>query len=216
MTYNSILTKKQFVFNAQMGLLRYLRSNKPGVFSTNFLKFLLQNICLKFFMIFYDISFTWDHLSIASFWIQWGKKISKKFPGIPGVLIGNSTCKELTTCFRKSEIFSRDWLCLFIYRNSRRDRNHGLANCQRGYVTSTWIFKASKQKTSYCNPNFEERWRPVLVQVPKYLGRSKCFVADQKLTYILCMTQTFCARVKDNLHSVNSVFVLAQNVFVWH
>jgi hypothetical protein len=29
------------------------------------------------------------------------------------------------------------------------------------------------------------------------------------MTYILCMTQTFSARVKDNSHSVNSVFV-------WH
>ena len=142
------------------------------------------------------------------------KKISKKFPGIPGVLIGNFTCKELTTCFRKSEIFSRDWLCLFIYRNSRRDRNHGLANCQSGYITSTWIFKASSKQKTYCNPIFEERsqnyrWCPVLLQVPKYLGWSKCFVVDQKLTYILCMIQTFCTRVKDNLHSIQ--FCVALN-----
>ena len=32
------------------------------------------------------------------------------------------------------------------------------------------------------------------------LGWSKYFVTDQKLIYILCQSQTFCARLKDNFH----------------
>ena len=39
---------------------------------------------------------------------------------------------------------------------------------------------------------------------------SKCFVSDQKFIYILCQAQTFCARQKDDLHSVKLVFVPTQ------
>ena len=44
----------------------------------------------------------------------------------------------------------------------------------------------------------------VLLQVVKF------FVSDQKFIYILCQSQTFCARQKDDLHSVKLVFVPAQ------
>ena len=42
------------------------------------------------------------------------------------------------------------------------------------------------------------------------LGWSKFFVLDHKFIYILWQSQTFCARLKDNLHSVKLVFVPAQ------
>ena len=56
------------------------------------------------------------------------------------------------------------------------------------------------------------------------LGWSKFFVPDQKFIYIFWQSQTFCARQKDNLHSVKLVFVPAQkpillnanHPFVWH
>ena len=35
----------------------------------------------------------------------------------------------------------------------------------------------------------------------------------QKFNYILCQSQTFCARQKDDLHSVKMVFVPAQIFF---
>ena len=44
------------------------------------------------------------------------------------------------------------------------------------------------------------------------LGWSKFFVPDQKFIYILWQSQTFCARQKDDLHSVKLVFVPAQKV----
>ena len=40
-------------------------------------------------------------------------------------------------------------------------------------------------------------------------GWSKFFVPDQKFIYILRQSQTFCARQKDDLHSVKLVFVRA-------
>ena len=45
---------------------------------------------------------------------------------------------------------------------------------------------------------------------------SKFFVSDQKFIYILCQSQTFCARPKDDLHSVKLVFVLAQKFLKRH
>ena len=44
------------------------------------------------------------------------------------------------------------------------------------------------------------------------LVRSKFFVSDQKLIYMLWQLQTFCARQKDDLDSVNLFFVLAQKI----
>ena len=41
------------------------------------------------------------------------------------------------------------------------------------------------------------------------LGWSKFFVPDQKFVYILWQSQTFCARQKDDLHSVKFGFVSA-------
>ena len=41
---------------------------------------------------------------------------------------------------------------------------------------------------------------------------SKFFEPAQKFIYTLCQLQTFCARQKDDLHSVKLVFVPAQNV----
>ena len=48
------------------------------------------------------------------------------------------------------------------------------------------------------------------------LCRSKFFVPDQKFIYILWQSQTFCARQKDDLHSVKLVFVLAQKILKRH
>ena len=48
------------------------------------------------------------------------------------------------------------------------------------------------------------------------LGWSKFFVPDQKFIYILWQSQTFCARQKDDLHSVKLVFVPAQKVLKRH
>ena len=48
------------------------------------------------------------------------------------------------------------------------------------------------------------------------LCRSKFFVSDQKFIYILCQSQTFCARQKDDLHSVKLVFVPAQKFLKRH
>ena len=45
------------------------------------------------------------------------------------------------------------------------------------------------------------------------LGWSKFFVPDQKSIYILWQSQTFCARQKDDLHSVKLVFVPATKFF---
>ena len=48
------------------------------------------------------------------------------------------------------------------------------------------------------------------------LDWSKFFVPYQKLIYILCQSQTFCAIPKDDFHIVNSVFVPAQNFLEGH
>ena len=45
------------------------------------------------------------------------------------------------------------------------------------------------------------------------LGWSKFFVPDQKLIYILLQSQTFCARQKDDLHSVKFLFCFGIKVF---
>ena len=48
------------------------------------------------------------------------------------------------------------------------------------------------------------------------LGWSTFFVLEQKIIYILCQSQTFCARQKDDLHSVKLVFVPAQKFLKRH
>ena len=48
------------------------------------------------------------------------------------------------------------------------------------------------------------------------LGWSKFFVPDKEFIYILWQSQTFCARQKDDLHSVKLVFVLAQKFLRRH
>ena len=48
------------------------------------------------------------------------------------------------------------------------------------------------------------------------LGWSKFFLPDQKFIYILWQSQTFCARQKDDLHSVKLVFVPAQKFLKRH
>ena len=45
---------------------------------------------------------------------------------------------------------------------------------------------------------------------------SKFFEQAQKIIYTLCQLQTFCARQKDDLHSVKLVFVLAQKFLKRH
>ena len=47
-------------------------------------------------------------------------------------------------------------------------------------------------------------------------GQSKVFVSDQKFIYILCQSQTFCARTKEDLYSVKLVYVLAQKFLKRH
>ena len=42
------------------------------------------------------------------------------------------------------------------------------------------------------------------------------FEPDQKFIYILWQSQTFCARPKDDLHSIKLIFVLAQKVLKRH
>ena len=48
------------------------------------------------------------------------------------------------------------------------------------------------------------------------LGWSKFFVLDQELIYIFWQSQKFCARQKDDLHSVKLVFVPAQKFLKRH
>ena len=45
------------------------------------------------------------------------------------------------------------------------------------------------------------------------LGWSKCFGPNQKFTYVLWQSQTFCARKKDDLHSVKLFFCAGTKVF---
>ena len=54
------------------------------------------------------------------------------------------------------------------------------------------------------------------VPVPNILCWFKLFGIDQKLIYILCQSQTFCATPKDDFHSVNLDFVLAQKFLQRH
>ena len=50
----------------------------------------------------------------------------------------------------------------------------------------------------------------------KVLVCSKFFVPDQNFIYILGQSQTFCARQKDDLHSVKLDFVPAQKFLKRH
>ena len=50
-------------------------------------------------------------------------------------------------------------------------------------------------------------WCLVLLQVPKCFGLVQFFCARPKFIFILWQSQTFCARQKDDLHSVKLVFV---------
>ena len=55
-----------------------------------------------------------------------------------------------------------------------------------------------------------------LVLLQNFLDWSKFFEPEQKFTYILWQSQTFCARQKDDLHSVKLVFVPAQKFLKRH
>ena len=55
-----------------------------------------------------------------------------------------------------------------------------------------------------------------LVLLQNVLCCSKFFVPDQTCIYILWQSRTFCARQKDNLHSVKLVFVPAQKFLKRH
>ena len=57
---------------------------------------------------------------------------------------------------------------------------------------------------------------PVLLQVPKYFGLADFFLPNILLIYILCRSQTYCTRPKDDFHSVILVFVPAQNILEQH
>jgi hypothetical protein len=52
-----------------------------------------------------------------------------------------------------------------------------------------------------------------LYRSQKILGRSKHFVPEIKWIDILCKSQTFCARPKDDLRSVNSFFFASAKSF---
>ena len=58
---------------------------------------------------------------------------------------------------------------------------------------------------------------PVPFTGPKMFCAARfVFVSDQKYIYILCQSQTVCARPKDDLHSVKLFFVLAQKFLKRH
>ena len=93
---------------------------------------------------------------------------------------------------------------------------------QKIFVTATickWIFGlAQKVWTSPKYFGVCKRTRQKFLEMSalsfyrsqNVLCRSKSFVSDQKFIYILCQSQTFCARQIDDLHSVKLVFVPAQ------
>ena len=47
------------------------------------------------------------------------------------------------------------------------------------------------------------------------LGWYKLFLPDQILIFILCQSQIFCPRLKDDIYLVNSVFLPARNCLEW-
>ena len=76
--------------------------------------------------------------------------------------------------------------------------------------TKIW-FAFSKIGFSASTKVFEEALNAVNVLV-----WSKFFVPEQKFIYTSWQSQTFCARQKDDLHSVKLVFVLAQKFLKMH
>ena len=54
---------------------------------------------------------------------------------------------------------------------------------------------------------------PILNQCLVFLQVAKCFVSDQKFIYMLCQSQTFCVRQKDDLHSIKLFFFAGTTVF---
>jgi hypothetical protein len=81
-----------------------------------------------------------------------------------------------------------------------RNANH-LFVCHKMFVTAT-ICKYIYALSFYRSQNV--------------LCRSNFFVPDQKFIHILCQSQTFCARQKDDLRSVKLVFVPAQKFWKRH
>jgi hypothetical protein len=71
------------------------------------------------------------------------------------------------------------------------------------------LLKVSKSQKQFSNALSFYRSQNVLCQ-------SKVFVSDQKFIYILCQSQTFFARQKNDLHSVKLVFVPAQKFLKRH
>ena len=71
---------------------------------------------------------------------------------------------------------------------------------------------------NFASWSFSVLIRPIISALSFYKSQiflfwSKFFVPDQKFIYILWQSQIFCARQKDDLHSVKLVFVPAQKVF---
>ena len=120
---------------------------------------------------------------------------------------------------------------LFCFQNSPHRILDGLFGWFGGMFKTVMIassntsFKPScryKFSCYYCNRTF------LLVNIWKLayalsfyrsqyvLGWSKFFVPDQRFNYILWQSQTFCARQKDDLHSVKLVFVPAQKFLKRH
>ena len=108
------------------------------------------------------------------------------------VLISETFLKMYNTIFRR--------LHSFILSNENTEwtkRTHHQVPFVDEELTDFQVRKLSEKLTQFTH-------MPCLLQVPK------CFVPNQIFIYILWQSQTFCARQKDDLHSVKLVFVLAQ------
>ena len=83
--------------------------------------------------------------------------------------------------------------------------------------TQFWAFLKKKSWTvsTVCESN-QPYLCLVLLQVPKCFVPVDIIVSDQIFIHILCKSQTFCARKKDDLHSVKLVFVPAQKFLKRH
>ena len=64
-------------------------------------------------------------------------------------------------------------------------------------------------KMFWAGPNFLRQTKNLFT----YCGCHKHFAPDQKCIYILWQSQTFCARLKDDLHSVKLFFCAGTKIF---
>ena len=81
------------------------------------------------------------------------------------------------------------------------------AKCVRAWQFSHGFPNRTNALSFYRSQNFLRQTKNLFT----YCGCHKHFAPDQKFIYILWQSQTFCARQKDDLHSVKLVFVPALN-----